>query len=322
LHRRLTSPKNDAVHRPIEAVGLVKRFGEVVALDAVDLRVEPGEVHGLLGQNGAGKSTLLRCVFGLVRPDGGTVRVFGHQHHTDGPAVALRSVAGFVDRPHFYPYLTARKTLQLMAAADGLGAEGCIDEVLEQVGLGGTGGRRVAGWSTGMLQRLGLAVSLLRHPRLLILDEPTEGLDPSATRDLVALLRSLSADGMTILLSSHDMGEVDVLCDRATILHHGRVALTGRLDELREAAPLGQHRLVTSDDTAAAAASVGHAVRLSPHPRGGLTLEASGPALHDFVCDLGRQGVSVQLLEQEVAPLTSLFFALTGEGRPQPAVVG
>jgi ABC-type multidrug transport system ATPase subunit len=119
---------------------------------------------------------------------------------------------------------------------------------------------------------------------------------------------------MTVLLSSHDMGEVDILCDRATILHHGRVALTGQLDELREVAPLGQHRLVTSDDDATTIAAALHAVTLAPHPRGGLALEASRPVLHDFVCDLGRRGISVQLLEQDVAPLTSLFFSLTADG--------
>lgn len=298
---------------PLEVVGLVKRFGDVTALSGVDLRLEEGSIHGLLGPNGAGKSTLLRILFGLVRPDDGTVVLLGRHRDANGPGVALQGVGGFVDRPHFYPYLSARRTLQLLAAADGLGAEAGIDAVLATVGLAEVGARRVAGWSTGMLQRLGIAAALLRRPRLLILDEPTEGLDPSGTRDLLVLVRSLAGEGVTVLFSSHDMAEVDGICDEVTILYRGRVARSAPLAELRAEAPVGRHRLLTSDDGAAQAVAARRGVVLQRQQRGGFSLQVGPSDLHGLVCELGRSEVSVQLLEQEVAPLTALFYSLTDD---------
>src|SRR5579883_1669512 len=221
--------------------------------------VPEGSVHGLLGPNGAGKSTLLRILFGLVRPDAGTVLIHGRSHEHDGSVATLDGVAGFVDRPTFYPYLTARRTLELLADADGIPRGPVIDEVLAVAGLTDAADRKVSGWSTGMRQRLGLACALLRRPRLLLLDEPTEGLDPTGARQLIELLRRIASDGVTVLLSSHDMAEVDATCDSATILRQGNVALEGSLDELRAAAPRGRHRLATSDDAAAVRLAEQHA---------------------------------------------------------------
>lgn len=305
----------------VEAVGLRKSFGPVTALQDVTMSVAAGRVHGLLGPNGAGKSTLLRVVFGLVRPDEGSVSLFGETHVRDGPARALRGVAGFVDRPRFYPYLTARRQLQLLADADGLNARGSVGEVLDRVGLGAAAGRRVAGWSTGMLQRLAVAAALLRSPRLLVLDEPTEGLDPAAASDLVTLLRSLAADGVTVLLSSHDMDEVDAVCDDVTIMAAGRVARSTTLAELRAGAPATAYRLRTSQDVGAMEAAREHDLEVAVHQRGGLAFEADPAALHRYVLGLGAAGISVQLLEQGVSPLSALFFALTGKpvgANPEP----
>ncbi len=296
--------------RAIEVGALTKSFGEVDALSGVDMVVNVGEVHGLLGPNGAGKSTLLRILFGLVRPDSGQAVIFGREHDVEGPAATLAGVAGFVDRPHFYPYLTARRTLELLAEVDGM-KDAPIDEVLARTGLTEAAGRKVRGWSTGMLQRLGIACALLRRPRLLMLDEPTEGLDPVGARQLDDLLRSLASDGVTVLLSSHNMAEVDSLCDSATILHKGCVVRHGHLDELRASAPLGRHHLKTSDDASAMAIAAGYRIKLHPHQRGGLSVQAGPAELHDLVCDLGRRDVSVVALEQEVAPLTALFYQLT-----------
>ena len=173
--------------------------------------------------------------------------------------------------------------------------------------------RKVGGWSTGMLQRLGIACALLRRPRLLLLDEPTEGLDPNGARDLIELVRDLASRGVTVLLSSHDMAEVDAVCDNATILRRGRVARQGSLDELRAAAPTGRHRLMTSDDESAVRLAGAHAVEVERRPRGGLSLRAGPRELHDYVCELGRRDVSVVLLEQELSPLSALFFELTAE---------
>jgi ABC-2 type transport system ATP-binding protein len=227
-------------------------------------------------------------------------------------------VAGFVDRPHFYPYLTARRTLELLAQADGL-AEAPIDEVLAFSGLTDAADRKVSGWSTGMLQRLGLATALLRQPRLLILDEPTEGLDPSGSREVMELLRIVASDGVTVLLSSHDMLEVDSVCDSATVLNRGEVAMSGPLSLLRAAAPPGRLRMTTSDDDATLALARRCSLRVDRHALGGLSLEVSPGELHELVCEMGRRDVSVTLLEQEVPPLTALFYDLT-EGQKEHAV--
>jgi ABC-2 type transport system ATP-binding protein len=294
----------------IDVTGLRKGFGTVTALAGVDLAVEAGEVHGLLGPNGAGKSTLLRVLFGLVEPDDGRALIFGREHAVDGSVATLAGVAGFVDRPHFYPYLTARRTLQLLARADGLD-EAPVDEVLAFAGLTDAADRKVSGWSTGMLQRLGLAAALLRQPRLLILDEPTEGLDPAGSREVIDLLRLVASDGVTVLLSSHDMLEVDSVCDRATVINHGEVAMSGPLTSLRAAAPPGRLRMTTSDDDAALALAGRFPLKADRHALGGLAVEAGPEELHDFVCEMGRRDVSVTLLEQEVPPLTALFYDLT-----------
>lgn len=305
----------------IEIERLSKRFGDVAALSDVDLRVEEASIHGLLGPNGAGKSTMLRILFGLVRADTGRVSIFGREHEADGTAETLRAVAGFVDRPHFYPYLSARRNLEVLAAVDGHPRDAPVDEVLATTGLADVAERRVSGWSTGMLQRLGLASALLRRPRLLILDEPAEGLDPAGARQLDALIRRLAADGATILLSSHNMAEVDAICDTATILHRGSVACHGTLDALRAAAPSGRHRLTTSDDAATLVVGRAHPIDLHPDPRGGFLLEGGAADIHDFVCDLGRRGISVVSLVQEISPLTALFHQLTESGVTEVAAV-
>jgi ABC-2 type transport system ATP-binding protein len=294
----------------IEIEGLTKRYGAVVALDGVALSVETGEVHGLIGPNGAGKSTLLRILFGLVRPDSGRAALFGREHGIDGTPETLQEVAGFVDRPRFYPYLTGRQNLELLARVDGDPDSARIGEVLETTAMEDAADRRTRGYSTGMLQRLGIAAALLRHPRLLLLDEPTTGLDPAGARDLHALIRSLCADGVSVLLSSHDMVGMEAVCDSASIVNHGQILRHGSLNELRASAPAGRHRLETSDDEAALDLAKGHPVVIDRHERGGLTLQAGRQELHDLVCELGRKDISVVLLEQEVPPLAALFYEL------------
>ena len=296
----------------MEVAGVSKSFGAVTALDSVAMIVQPGQVHGLIGPNGAGKSTLLRILFGLVRPDHGRVALFGREHPVHGTPETLQEVAGFVDRPHFYPYLTGRRNLELLARVDGRADPYAVDDVLDRTGLREVAGRKVGGWSTGMLQRLGLACALLRRPRLLILDEPTDGLDPAGARDLVSMIRALSGDGVAVLFSSHDMAEVDEICDTATIIHGGRVVRRGSLADLRSSAPDGRHRLTTSDDAAAMLLGRAHPVSIDWHGRGGLSVLAGRRELHVFVCDLGRQDISVVQLEQEVPPLAALFYDLVG----------
>jgi ABC-2 type transport system ATP-binding protein len=300
---------------PVSATGLVKRFGPIVAVDHVDLRVEAGEVRGLLGPNGAGKTTLLRVLFGLIRPDAGSVELLGrpldatHAAHLDG-------VAGFVEEPSFYPYLSGRVNLELLAALDGDGAAGRIDSVLEHVELLGRAGDRVNGYSTGMRQRLGIAAALLREPRALLLDEPTAGLDPAGVRTVLALVRELARDGVAVLISSHQIDEVEEICDSFTILRRGRSVWESTADELRAHAGPSSYVIETSDDgRAISVASEIEGVTAAAATSGGGGLElavVSEDRLDAYVVALGRDGVAIRRLELSSSRLEAMFFSLTG----------
>ena len=246
---------------PVTARGLVKRYGEIVAVDHVDLTVEPGDVFGYLGPNGAGKTTSLRMMLGLIRPSEGSVRLFGRDPLADG-AKALDGVAGFVEEPRFYPYLSGRKNLRLLADYDDGDSRVRIEEMLELVELRDRAKDRVGGYSHGMRQRLGIAASLMRRPRLLLLDEPTTGLDPAGMRDMRELVRRLAGEGITVLLSSHLLGEVEDLCNRVAIVRKGRIVYEGGLDA---AARDGGGRLPDANHRARAGTS---ALSLSARHRG------------------------------------------------------
>jgi ABC-2 type transport system ATP-binding protein len=292
--------------------GVVKRFEAVTALDSVDLVVEEGEVRGLLGPNGAGKTTLLRILFGLVAPDHGRVALFDRPLHVDRDA--LEGVSGFVEDPSFYPYLSGRANLELVAELDGGQPATRIDEVLERVGLAARGADRVSGYSTGMKQRLGIAASLLRAPRLLLLDEPTAGLDPAGVREVGALVQELSADGVSILISSHQIVEVEDVCDTFTVLWRGRVVWDGTASRLRVEAPASAYRLATSDDKRALEIAARHsAVDAVDSPRGGIALTVEEGSLDPYVLALGSAGIAVRRLELVASPVESMFFALTSD---------
>ena len=231
----------------VDAVDVTKRYGDLVAVNGISVQVEQGEVYGVLGPNGAGKTTFMRMLFGLIRPDAGEIRLFGRTWAEDGTRV-LDNVAGFVETPRFYPYLTGRENLVGLARLDVGVASDRVDEVLEIVDLADRADDRVRGYSYGMVQRLGLAASLLRRPQLLIVDEPANGLDPAGIRDMRALIKRLAASGLTVLLSSHDMAEVEEICDNVTIMREGTVVFHGEIAELRAQAPEQGHRISTDDD--------------------------------------------------------------------------
>jgi len=295
---------------PVRARGLVKRYDDIVAVDHVDLNVHTGDVYGFLGPNGAGKTTTLRMALGLITPTEGTAELFGRDPLRVG-AHALEGVAGFVEAPRFYPYLSARKNLELLAALDGAGAKDRIDEVLEIVELAPRAAHRVGGYSHGMRQRLGIAAALLRRPRLLILDEPATGLDPAGMRDMRLLIRRLASDGITVLLSSHQLPEVQELCDRVAIVDSGRVVYEGALADLRRQGGAG-YRLRTTDDSRALEMARGqHGIEHAVANEHGLGFQAEEKDVGSLTLTLGQAGIGILALTPELATLEDLFFRLT-----------
>jgi len=295
---------------PVRARGLVKRYDDVLAVDHIDLNVRAGDVYGFLGPNGAGKTTTLRMALGLITPTEGAVELFGRDPLRQG-ARALQGVAGFVEAPRFYPYLSARKNLELLAALDGDGAAGRIDEVLEIVELSPRARHRVGGYSHGMRQRLGIAAALLRRPRLLILDEPATGLDPAGMRDMRQLIRRLAEEGITVLLSSHQLPEVQELCDRVAIVDSGRVVYEGALADLRRQGGAG-YRMRTTDD--ARALELARAQAGIEHAAGGahgIHFQAEERDVGALSLTLAGAGIGILALTPELATLEDLFFRLT-----------
>jgi ABC-2 type transport system ATP-binding protein len=221
----------------VQARGLVKRYREIHAVDGIDLTVPAGDVYGLLGPNGAGKTTFMRMLFGLVRPDAGTIELFGRREVT-GPVDALRDVAGFVETPRFYPYLSGRANLEVLATPDRRDAGARIDEVLDQVELAERSHSKVREYSYGMVQRLGVAAALMRSPRLLILDEPTNGMDPAGRLEMIELARDLShGKGMSLIFSSHLLPDVEAVCDHVLVLGRGALLAQGNIQEMKQAHP-------------------------------------------------------------------------------------
>ena len=304
----------------LEGRGLTKAFGERIAVDRVDLVVRQGSVCGLLGRNGAGKTTLLRIVLGLLAPDAGLLRLFDR----DAPAgdiEARHAMAGFVEEPRFYPYLSARRNLELLAMLDGPQAALPPEEALRLVDLESRRGDKVGSFSTGMRQRLGLAAALLRAPRLLVLDEPTIGLDPANAAAVRAQLRELAAQGVAVLVSSHNMTEVGEICDRIHIVHEGFTVWEGSNADLHAAAPAPAWRLRTSDDdrTVALAHRLGVGIDRHRSDQSALVIHGDDAMRDAFVLELARAGVAVRRLEPDVPPLDALFTSLTGAAKERNA---
>jgi ABC-2 type transport system ATP-binding protein len=298
----------------VDAEGIVKSFGAVRAVDGISVRVAPGEVYGVLGPNGAGKTTFLRMLFGLIRPDAGTLRVFGRSWERDGTAV-LDGVAGFIEAPRFYPYLTGRQNLRGLARLDGGVRPGLIEEVLATVDLADRADRKVGGYSYGMRQRLGVAASLLREPRLLVLDEPANGLDPAGIRDMRALVKRLAASGLTVLLSSHHMDEVEEICDNVTIMKRGAVAFHGSIADLRAMAPDPGHLLDTGDNALALRLAAGHGVAVTDDEAGALIVSGPSRTVSAYVADIVAAGIQLRQFTPTQTPLEALFFMLTDTGQ-------
>ena len=308
----------------VRARGITKRFGEVVALDGIDLDVPEGQIHGLVGPNGAGKTTLLGLLLGLAVADSGRLEILGRPV---GRALEVpEGVSGFVDGPGLYPSMTARQNLAALAALRGhddaptMG----IDDALDQVGLTDLADDRVRGFSLGMRQRLGLAAALLTKPRLLVLDEPSNGLDPAGQKHVYAVLTRLAAGGTAIVLSSHRMDDVESLCSEVTILATGRVAFSGPLSKLASESRELDYRILSSDPEAArrlAGETTGIRVVDRSGVRQGIeVLVVSGPgaALDELVKRLVYAGIAVRELAPVVSPLEAAFLALTEQPESNP----
>ncbi len=295
---------------PVVARGLVKRYGDIVAVAGVDLTVEPGDVFGYLGPNGAGKTTSLRMLLGLIRPTAGSAELFGRDPMLLG-AKALEGVAGFVEGPRFYPYLSGRRNLRLLADYDEPVSRSRIEEVLELVELRDRAKDRVGGYSHGMRQRLGIAASLLRQPRLLLLDEPATGLDPAGMRDMRDLIRGLAREGITILLSSHLLYEVEELCNRVAIIRTGSIIYEGTLDDLLATAASG-YRLKTRDAERAWALMLGRrGIENAVRDGDELYFSADEDAVAALSVALGEARIPILQLVTEAASLEDLFLGMT-----------
>ena len=303
--------------------GLTKSYGEQRVVDHLDLEVEAGSLYGFLGPNGAGKTTTIRILLGLVTPDEGDIELMGEGVRRDAPA--LLRVGALIEEPAFWPYLSGRRNLECFARAGGprddrIRRLGRIDDVLETVGLAAAASKRVRAYSQGMRQRLGIALALLGDPELLVLDEPTNGLDPQGMKGIRMLLRGLADGGTTVFVSSHLLAEVDAMCDVVGVLAGGRLVAQGTPARLRSSA---EHLRIEVDDPARARALLEDGgVELWVEPDAGdrsgilkVRLNGREPAFLNRL--LVSAGIEVGALVPERGSLEDAFLALV-EGDNEP----
>jgi len=292
---------------------VTKRYGSTLALDRFSLDVRGGQVFGLLGENGAGKTTLMKLILGLHRPDGGEVLVFGGELSSDRERILAR-MGSLIEFPSFYPHLTGRENVEIVRRLRSLpGPE--TDRVLESVGLAGASRRRSGGYSQGMKQRLAIAMALLGSPELIILDEPTNGLDPNGIREVRELICGLPArTGATVLVSSHLLAEVEQIAHRVAIVQKGSLLFEGTLAELtlREPARVS----ITTPDTQRAVELLGGAGILVERSEGRLIVGCPGERIPEINRMLVENGIAVQEITHRRLSLEQLYFNLTGQARP------
>jgi ABC-2 type transport system ATP-binding protein len=313
----------DAGEFAVEAVGLTKRFGDKIAVDDVELHVPRGSAFGYLGPNGAGKTTLIRTLLGLTRADSGSMRLLGLPVPAER-ARALARTGAIVEEPRFHRFLTGRENLRIVAAAREPEAHGRIDGALARVGLAERADDRVKTYSLGMRQRLGVARALLGDPELLILDEPTNGLDPAGILEFRLMIRALVDEGRTVVLSSHLLDEVEKICDSIAIVDHGRVVMQGTIAELKAGGDQST-ALVGVDDALGAAALLAQSRAVhstDPTPDGLRVRLAEGAAVHEALAEINRSlvlaGIAVHRLEPADITLEQRFLEITSRlGEPK-----
>jgi len=291
----------------IETHGLTKSFGAVAAVSDVSMSVRRGEVYGFLGPNGAGKTTTLRMLLGLARPTSGTAIVAGC---APGDPAGLAKIGALVDSAAFYPYLSGRENLRVVADLTGI-SHSRVDPVLDEVDLLSRAGRKFGGYSTGMKQRLGVAAALLKNPQLLILDEPTNGLDPQGMAEMRKLIRGMAQGERTVLLSSHLLGEVEQICDRVGVIRDGRLVVESTVHDLR-----GDEGLLLKaepEDRAYAFLTEMFGPELVSRSNGAFRVKADPKRSLEINGRLQAAGIGVSELRPFETSLEEVFFQLTGE---------
>ena len=298
----------------LETQALTKRYGPILAVDSLSIQVPRGGVFGLLGPNGSGKTTTMSMVLDLVAPTSGTFRLLGRDTNS-GQQEALHHVGAIAESPAFYPYLSGRANLQYFQGIIGQGDSKNIERLLELVGLSNRAHSKFSTYSQGMKQRLGIAYALLGDPTLLFLDEPTNGLDPAGMAEVRELIRQLSGEGRTVLLSSHLLHEVEQVCDSVAILSRGRLIAQGAIrDLLRQR---GAIRLSTTDDTKAATIiSALPWVMAVTAEKGYLMAEAPPERSWELTTALAEQGVAVKEMSPVQVSLEGYFLEVTGDDSP------
>jgi ABC-2 type transport system ATP-binding protein len=316
------SPRDEADHPgatpiAVRTAGLTRRFGDQVAVDAVDLVVPRGAIYGFLGPNGSGKTTTIRMLLGLIAADAGTVELLG-QPIPRAAARVLPRVGALIEGPAFHPYITGKQNLRRLdlsdATADPATSAQRIDAALARVGLTAAAGKKYRNYSLGMKQRLGLAAALLQPRDLLILDEPTNGLDPQGTREVRRLIRDLATDGTTVLVSSHLLSEIEQVATHVGMMSGGRLVRQGTLEQvLADGAPT--IRIETPDGERARVVLVDLGFdAVAVHPDGAVSGRLASIAVEDVAVALVRAGVRLRRLNVDRPDLEELFVAITGEG--------
>ncbi len=292
----------------VETRGLTKRYGSgVLAVDSVAMSVRRGEVYGFLGPNGAGKTTTLRMLVGLIRPTSGTATVAGH---APGRPAGLRKIGSLIESPGFYPYLSGRENLRVVADLAGVERKR-VDEVLDIVELASRAGRKFGTYSTGMKQRLGVAAALLKDPELLILDEPTNGLDPQGMAEMRKLIKAIGQGDRTVLLSSHLLGEVEQICGRVGVISNGKLVRQSTVQEL-----LGREGVLVRAQPIEQAQDVLTRMfgpDLLSRQDGAIHLDVKPEQSAEINRTLVSAGIGVSELRPFERSLEEVFFQLTGE---------
>lgn len=309
---RLSGSGSNGSAPAMEFDQLTKRFGEHVAVDAMTFVVPRGSIFGFLGPNGAGKTTTIGLALGLIPASSGTARVLGYDIRTN-PGDVLQNVGAMVERPAFYPYLSGRMNLQLFATQAGMNDQRRIEEIIDQVGMTERADAKFGGYSTGMKQRIGIGAALVCDPELVILDEPTNGLDPAGQREIRQLLRRLSDTGHTVFVSSHILSEIQEVCSHVAIINRGQLVATGPMNEILA----GTDQLVIDVDRPEEARSTLlqapeiDSVEIDERQR--LIVDVSLDRAAEINELLVRSGFAISQLRHQEGQLEERFLALTGQ---------